>query len=291
MKPAPFELAQPDTLEQALQLRSDDSIFSVALAGGQSLMPLLNLRLSRPELVIDLNRLDELSQLRVDGDRLIVGAMTRHATLEDDPQVGARIPALSRMASLIGHRAIRHRGTIGGSLCHADPSAELSALATAMDAELVVRSVNGGRTIMESDFNLGYLSTALEPDELLTEIRWPLTPHRTAFGSAQFLRRSGDFAVAAVLALLECGPDGDVATARVVAYGSVPRPIRLTEVEQALVGDPRTADVSALAEIGAATLEFGADIHGSADYKRQLFTVMGRRALTQAIKDWERGHQ
>lgn len=289
MKPAPFVLEQPDTLAAALDLRSDDSAYAVPLAGGQSLMPLLNLRLSAPELVVDLNRVEELDHLRFDGSHLVVGSMRRQAAVEDDPEVRKRLPALTEMIGLIGHRTIRNRGTIGGSICHADPSAELPALAMALSAEMVATSVTGSRFIPAADFNHGYLSTDLDATELLTEIRWPLPSQRSVFGSAQFVRRSGDFALAAVAVVIDVGRGGDVEDVRVVAYGSLSRPTRLEPVEQAIRDDPGRASISELGELCGALVRPGADMHGSAAYKRRLFEVMGRRALDQALASYEGG--
>lgn len=289
MKPSAFVLEQPATLEEALRLRADDSTYAVLLAGGQSLMPLLNLRLSAPDLVVDLNRIAELDHLRVEGSRLVVGAMTRQARVEDDPTVRERLPALRRMVGLIGHRSIRNRGTIGGSLCHADPSAELPALAMALGAEMVAASTDGTRRIAAADFNLGYLSTDLEPSEMLIEIHWPLPVHRSVLGSAQFVRRSGDFALAAVLVTIDVDASGAIEQARVVAYGSLPRPTRLEPIEEALRADPSRVDTGELGEVCGSLLEPGSDMHGSTEYKRQLFTVMCRRALDQALADFHGG--
>lgn len=289
MKPPAFVLERPATLDEALRLRADDSTYAVLLAGGQSLMPLLNLRLSAPDLVVDLNRIEELDHLRVEGSRLVVGAMTRQATVEDDPTVRERLPALQHMVGLIGHRSIRNRGTVGGSLCHADPSAELPALAMALGAEMVATSTNGSRTIAAADFNLGYLSTDLEPSEMLTEIHWPLPAYRSVLGNAQFVRRSGDFALAAVLVTMDVAASGAVEQARVVAYGSLSRPTRLEPIEEALRAAPASVDSGELGELCGSLLEPGSDMHGSTDYKRRLFTVMCRRALDQALADFHGG--
>ena len=291
MKPARFVLEQPDTVDGALQLRADESVYSVALAGGQSLMPLLNLRLSTPDLVIDLNRVGELSHLRFEDSHLVMGSMTRQAAVEDHPGVRERFPQLANVVSLIGHRTIRNRGTVGGSLCHADPSAELPALALAADAELVAASTSGSRVISAADFNQGYLSTDLDPTELLTEIRWPLPGGHSIVGSSQFLRRSGDFALAAILVLLDVGLSGDVEKARVVAYGSISRPTRLEAVERALLEDSGKASPAELASLCESLVEPSADMHGSADYKRRLFNVMCRRALEQAVDKLRGGRQ
>lgn len=289
MKPAPFVLERPDTLGAALALRANDDIDSVALAGGQSLLPLMNLRLTTPELVIDLNRVRELDHVGFDDGRLIVGAMTRQSKVEQAAEVRDRLPALARTVALIGHRTIRNRGTIGGSLCHADPAAELPALALALDAELVATSGRGSRVVSAYDFNQGYLTTDLDSTELLTEVRWPLPGRRSVFASSQFLRRAGDFALAGALVLLDRGPSGEIEKARVVAYGGISRPTRLGEVEEALQSSPGQIDPSGLAELCGSLVAPASDLHGAADYKRRLFEVTCRRALTEAVEQFGGG--
>jgi carbon-monoxide dehydrogenase medium subunit len=188
------------------------------------------------------------------------------------------------MVSMIGHRTIRNRGTVGGSLCHADPSAELPALALAADAEFLASSSAGTRVIPVADFNHGYLSTALDATEVLTEIRWALHSGRDVVGSAQFVRRSGDFAIAAVVVLLRLSAHGSVEKARVVAYGSLTRPMRLEAVEEALAEDPSSVSAREMAQVCRSLVQPSSDLHGGAEYKRQLFAVMCRRAIEDVVQ-------
>jgi CO/xanthine dehydrogenase FAD-binding subunit len=291
MKPSPFELMRPTSLGEALEFRANDQRHTVVLAGGQSLMPLMNLRLSMPEVVVDINGVSELDRLELTDSEVRVGAICRQHTVESSAQVRRALPILPALVRRIGHRTIRNRGTVCGSLAHADPAAELPALATAVDAGLVARSLRGVRAIPAADFFNGYLSTALEADEILIESRWPRRFACAVFGHADFTRRAGDFALAAVLvvALPGSGPAG-VSDVRVVAYGSVPRPIRLREVEGILTDGPWD---DALVEFASRALRDGVmptgDIHGSVDYKRHLFGVMCTRAIHRARVHIEEG--
>ena len=226
MKPAPFEYASPATLDEALALVGDDSR---PLAGGQSLVPMLNFRLARPARLVDLERVDGLAYLRADGDVLRVGAMTRHAAIEHSPLVAERWPLLRQAVRYVGHAQIRSRGTIGGSLAHADPKAELPVALAALDARYHVRSAGGARTIAAADLALGPLMTTLALDELLVEIEVPALPEgaRTAF--VERARTHGDFAFAGVAVVQAPGH------AAVALLGAGPKPVRAPAIEAALV--------------------------------------------------------
>jgi CO/xanthine dehydrogenase FAD-binding subunit len=238
MKPAPFEYASPATLDEALALVGDESR---PLAGGQSLVPMLNFRLARPERLVDLERVAELAYVREDGETLRIGAMTRHATLERSPLIAERWPLLRQAAVLVGHPQIRSRGTIGGSLAHADPKAELPVALAALDARYHVRSATGRRTIAAGDLAFGPLMTTLAPDELLVEIEVPPLPAgaRTAF--VERARTHGDFAIAGVAAVLAPGH------AAIALLGAASKPVRAPAIEAAVVAgdevpEPDVAD-------------------------------------------------
>ena len=201
MKPASFKYAAPESVDEALGLLAEHSHDGKVLAGGQSLVPLLNMRLARPHVLIDLNRVAGLDYIREDNGTVAIGAMTRQRTVERSPMVREKLPLLWEAIQFVGHPQIRNRGTVGGSLAHADPSAELPAVAVASGATLVARSPRGERTLNAEEFFVSYLATALEPDELLTEVRFPVHGHRgTAF--LEVSRRHGDYALAGVAAMV-----------------------------------------------------------------------------------------
>jgi carbon-monoxide dehydrogenase medium subunit len=291
MKPPPFLYARPRSLEEALVLLRDSGPDAKVLAGGQSLVPLLNFRLARPSVLIDLNLVPDLTYVRRTNGHVAVGATTRQRALETDPAARRACPILSRALSHVGHLQIRHRGTVGGSLAHADPAAELPAVAVALDAELTVASMRGTRTIRARDFFDGPFMTKLEPDEVLTEARFPVTDDgRVAF--LEFARRSGDFALGGVaLAVWFAGEGaGDsgagtqsmVERAGLAALGMGPTPIRLAGAEQAILGRPLDAEVlSDAAAAASAEVEPFTDNHADAGYRRDLVGTL----LTRALKE------
>jgi carbon-monoxide dehydrogenase medium subunit len=282
MKPAPFEYASPTSLEAALALRAEHADESVFLAGGQSLMPLLNLRVSQPELVIDLRRVPGLDGIHELGDGgVALGAMTRQRDVERSPLVAGRCRLLGAALEHVAHPTIRNRGTIGGSLVHAFPSAELPAVALALDAELVARSADGERVIAAKDFFLGPMMSALEPNELLVEVRFP----REVVGGAAFLevsRRHGDFALVGAGAVVRTAADQTVEEARLVLIGVGSVPVR-PAIETSLRGARATATVfDEVAIAAAAELDPIGDLHASAEYRRTVARTLARRALLQA---------
>lgn len=282
MKPAPFKYAAPQTVDEALDLLAEYDHDGKVLAGGQSLVPLLNMRLARPSVLIDLNRVAGLDYIREDGGTVAIGAMTRQRTIERSPVVREKLPLLWEAIRYVGHPQIRNRGTIGGSLAHADPSAELPAVALAVDATLVTRSAGGGRTLSADGFFVSYLATALEPDELLTEIRLPVHGHkRTAF--LEVARRHGDFALAGVAAILGM-TEGTCTDVRLVFTGVGAIPTRVSEAEQALTG--RRPDARALSDVSRVVserLDPDSDIHASADYRRRVGGALAARAVAAAV--------
>ncbi|MQA13306.1 MAG: xanthine dehydrogenase family protein subunit M [Pseudonocardiaceae bacterium] len=283
MKPPPFYYAAPATVSEALSLLSEHRESEPrVLAGGQSLVPLMNFRLAHPTHVIDLNKVTELSFLRSDDGRLTIGAMTRQAVLERSAEVRLGAPLLAEAAGMIAHEPIRHRGTVGGSIAHADPAAELPAVALAMDAELVAASGRGERVIPATEFFLGPFTTALEPDEVLTEVRLPAAPG-TGYAFVEFSRTHGNFALVGVAALLEL--DGDrIGRAALALCGAGPCALRVTEAERLLAGASPDGDaIGEAAEVAAAGLTPSSDAHASGEFKLRLTRIYVQRALETAL--------
>ena len=282
MKPAPFAYHRPETLPDALDALAtlDDA---KVLAGGQSLMPMMNFRLVMPAHIVDINRIDALSGIREDGDNLVIGALTRQRDIEDSPVVQARCPLLWEALAQVGHRQTRNRGTIGGSLSHLDPAAELPAVLSALDALLRIESRRGRREVPMAEWTRGYMTPNLEPDELLTGISLPLWPAGHGHAFLEMARRHGDFALAGVAALLTLNGSGKIDRAALAVTGVDVAPVRLAEAEGMLVG---AQPGDALIEAAAATAESVnglADVHASEAYRRRLAVVLTRRALTQAL--------
>jgi carbon-monoxide dehydrogenase medium subunit len=285
MKPAPFEYADPRSLEEAVALLAQHEGEARLLAGGQSLMPLMNMRLARPELVVDINRVPGLDYIReTENGGLAVGAMTRQRAIERSNLVQARQPLLHAATKLIAHPQIRNRGTVGGSLAHADPAAEYPAVALALDAELRAKGPNGERAISAADFFVTYLTTALDPAEMLTELRLPPMPPRSGWAFHEVARRRGDFAIAGVATVLSLDGGQTCSSARIVLFGVAPKAIRAREAEHALNGEKaeETSFAEAARRAAAALDEPLSDIHASADYRRHLAEVLTRRALSEA---------
>ena len=285
MKPPVFEYVRAESLEHAVETigaLGEDAKF---IAGGQSLVPLMAVRLAWPSHLVDISGITELSGVLVaQGGALTIGASTVQRTVERSAEVAAACPLLPEAISHIGHFPIRNRGTIGGSLAHGDPASELPLCAVALDAELVTRHhENGRRIIRASDFFVGPLMTDLEPGELVTEVRIPAWPAGAGWGFQEFSRRSGDFAVAAVAALLRLGDDGTIADGRIAVAGAGPTPLRLTEAEAVLRGRRPDREVfrAAGAQV-ARSLDPQSDSNGSADYRRKLAAVLTERALADA---------
>ena len=282
MKPAPFAYAAPRGLAEALSLVREHGAEGKVLAGGQSLVPLLAMRLARPAVLIDLNRVRQLDYIR-DGSEVRIGAMTRQRTAELSPIVRRRLPLLAEALGYVGHPQIRNRGTIGGTLAHADPSAELPAVLSALDGQVVLRSTRGTRTLGSHEFFLSYLTTALEPDELLVEVRLP-AHDRAGSAFVEVARRRGDYALVGVAAVVEVA-EGRIARARLAFTGVGAGPVRIGELEQAVVGKP--ADEETLTEAGriaSARLDPETDIHASAEYRREVAGVLTERALRLAVE-------
>jgi aerobic carbon-monoxide dehydrogenase medium subunit len=283
MKAAAFDYVRASTVEEAtgaLAVLAGENV--KVLAGGQSLVPMLNLRLTRPALLVDINRLAELSYLRKDNGNLVIGALTRHREIETSPLVGQNTPLLAEALRYVGHVSIRNRGTIGGSLAHADPAAELPAVCVALDASFLVQGIHGVREIAARDFFLGPHRTALRPAELLISVRVPVLPDGTGCTVQELSFRGQDLPLVAVFAAVTVNSDGICTEARIAVGGAGPTPIRATTVEQVLVGQTPTGDViaAAVAELSVDPLD---SIHAPASYRRDMASVLTRRAIRTAV--------
>jgi len=285
MKPAAFDYVLADSIEMVVRSLADSGGDAKIIAGGQSLVPMLNFRLLRPSILVDINRIPGLAFIE-EGDRAIrIGALTRHHQLETSPVIAKHLPVLSAAMTHVAHLAIRNRGTIGGSLSHADPAAELPMMARLLDAELQVASRSGRRTIKARDFFLDALTVDLGDDDILTEIVLPKLPPNTGWGFEEVSRRSGDFALAAVAVTLAVS-GGAIAEARIALTGIGATAKRAAEAESLLVGLP--LDPKVLEQVIGAVrgnVEPNTDLHASADYRRHLAGVLAGRAVTAA---WRR---
>ena len=285
MKPPPFEYHDPSSVEEALALLREHGDEAKALAGGQSLVPLLNFRLARPRHLVDLNRIPSLDYIREDDGAVAVGAMTRQRAVERSPLVRERCPLLAEAMPLVGHFQIRNRGTVGGSLAHADPAAELPAVVTALGGALVARRAGGQRVLPAERFFVAYLTTALAPDELLVEARFPAPPPRSGSAFLEVSRRHGDFALVGVAAVVTLDEGGVLTHAALALTGVGPTPVLAEAAAQLLVGDrptPRAFEAAAREVSGG--LRPDADLHASAEYRRHVAGVLARRALARAVE-------
>jgi carbon-monoxide dehydrogenase medium subunit len=281
MKPPPFSYHDPKTVAEVIGLLSSLDNAKL-LAGGQSLMPMLNFRYVQPDHIIDLNRVEGLSYIRETADGMEVGAMTRQRDLEFSELVERRFPLMHEAVRSIGHRQTRNRGTIGGSLCHLDPSAELVSCAMTYDAVVVVEGPAGPREIAFRDFPVGYLTPAVEPNEVLTAIRFAAWPAGHGYAFEEFARRHGDFAIVSAAVLLEADGAGRITRAAVTLGGMGATPVRAHALEAALIGRAPDAEFLRQACESCRRLDALDDIHAPASYRQHLATVMSRRALERA---------
>jgi carbon-monoxide dehydrogenase medium subunit len=284
VKPAAFAYHRAHDVRGAVELLAELGDDAKFIAGGQSLVAMMNFRLARPSALIDLARVDGLRYLERDADALRIGALTTHHTVETAG--GAKVAGfdvLPKAARWIGHYPIRTRGTVGGSIAHADSTAEWCLLAVLLDAQIIAQSARGRRTLPARDFFHGFLTTALEPDELIVEIVFP-TPHPNA-ALTEFAQRKGDFAI--VAAAVSLGLDGARCTAASIALGGVDAtPVRVPEAERLLAGETIGDELFAeVAEVAATSVDPGSDAHGSADYRRRLVRTLVIRALDEAVAD------
>lgn len=283
MKLPPLDYACPATLSEAISLLASHNGEAKVIAGGQSLMPILAFRLAAPKLLVDLRKLSELRGIKVGSDGVRLGAMVRWRDIEDDARLDGAHPLLKFAVSHVAHYQIRNRGTVGGSVAHADPAAEMPGVAVTCDAEIAVTGASGTRTIRAADFFLGALTTALEPDEIVTEIRLPPWPAKRRWGFQEFARRRGDFAIAAAAVFYDQDAAGKAVEAHVGIIGVGDRPARLGKTEATINGQVvDEALMERAAEATAAGVEAQEDIHASAAFRRSLAGTMVERALRDA---------
>jgi carbon-monoxide dehydrogenase medium subunit len=283
VKAPAFEYHAPDSLEGVLALLAEHGDEAKVLAGGQSLIPLLVMRLARPAQLVDMNGIATLGAIDDRGDHLAFGAMVRERTAERSTLVREKAPLLAEALPFIGHVAIRNRGTIGGSIAHADASAELPAVAVATGAEVVVRSVRGERTLPAEEFFQGHFTTALADDECLIEVRFPLAPPRAGWAFQEIASRPGDFALVGVATMVALDDSGAISDSRISMLGVSSQPVRATRAEEALRGArPSTETFAAAAQEATAELRPASDLHASAAVRRHLAGVIVRRALATA---------
>jgi carbon-monoxide dehydrogenase medium subunit len=285
MKPAPFEYVAVQSLPEALERLAALGPEAKLLAGGQSLVPMLNLRLARPAWLVDLNPVRELAGIAADDGGLRFGAMTRQADAERSTLVSQRSPLLAEVLPLIAHPAIRNRGTLGGSLAHADPAAELPVAVTALDALLEVRGPRGSRTIGAEAFFVAPLTSALAWDEILTGVRIPRWEPRWGWAFQKFARRHGDFALASAAVIVGLDRGGTVGHVRIALGGVAGRPLRCRRAEGLLLGQrPGVESLDAAAGLVSQEIDPPSDVHGSAEYRRALAAALTRRALARALE-------
>ena len=282
MKPPPFTYHDPRSIQDAVALLAEKENAKL-LAGGQSLMPMLNMRFVLPDDVIDINLIDGLSYIREDGDDLVFGGMTRQRDIEFSDLVARRCPLMKEAILNVGHRQTRNRGTYGGSMSHLDPSAELPSVSMAQDAIITVQKKGGSRDIAMVDFPMAYMTPSFELDEMVTDIRVPLWPEGHGYAFVEFARRHGDFAITSSAVLLDVDGGGKITRASVTVGGVGPSPLRVSAVEDGLVGE--TGSVELFTEIAEKCREIDAmeDVYAPAWYRQHLASVLTRRALGKAF--------
>lgn len=289
MKPAPFEYFRARSVEEAIDLLSEHGPDAKPLAGGQSLIPAMNFRLATPAVLVDLNEAVGLSDVTAQDDGLHIGGMTRHRTLEQSETVARNAPLVTAAMPFVAHAAIRTRGTLGGSLAHADPAAELPAVMLALDAVFTVRSRQGARHVRAADFFTGLFTTALEAGELLTEVTIPPRPVRSTYAFQEIARRHGDYALAGAAAAVAVDEHGRCTSARVALLSVADRPVLAEHARRALEGERPTAEAIGAAAAAAAAHDIDppGDIHASSQYRRHLAAVLMRRVLERAFHSRE----
>jgi carbon-monoxide dehydrogenase medium subunit len=282
MKPPPFTYHDPATINEAVELLGSLDNAKL-LAGGQSLMPMLNMRYAQPDHVIDLNRVDGLSYIREGAEGLEIGAMTRQRDVEFSEDVKRACPLLAEAILQVGHRQTRNRGTFGGSLSHLDSSAEIPLVCAAVDAVIKVQGPSGTREIAFADFPAGYLTSSMALDEVMLSVTLPSWGIGHGYGFEEFARRHGDFAIVSAAAILETGSDGVITRASLTLGGVGPAPLRMPEAETSLVGNAGAAEAFAAAGEMCRIVDAVEDIHAPASYRQHLAAVLSRRALEKAF--------
>jgi CO/xanthine dehydrogenase FAD-binding subunit len=287
MKPARFDYVSPATLDAAIEALVTSNGEGKLLAGGQSLLPLLNFRMARPSVLVDLNGIRGLSYIEDRGNRIAIGALTRHRDLEHSPLVASKLPVMSAAMRHVAHLAIRNRGTIGGSLSHADPAAELPMLSVFYDATISAQGPNGRRAIAAEEFFVDALTNCLEPDEIVVEVEFPILDHH-GWAFEEVARRFGDFALASIAVSLRRGNSG-IEDARIAVMGVADTPLRLKEVERELVALDIDAEApERFSEFVVSKVSPNDDLHASGDYRRHLLGELSKRALRTALTATER---
>jgi carbon-monoxide dehydrogenase medium subunit len=285
VKPAPFEYHAPDSVADAVGLLAELGDGAKVIAGGQSLVPVLAMRLAVFDHLIDIGRIGALSGIAERNDCVWIGAGTTEAEIGDSEVIARRVPLLSRATPLIGHFQIRNRGTIGGSLAHADASAEYPAVALALDATIEAQSPRGRRTIPAAGFFTGIWTTTLEPDELLTGVSFPAVTDRQGFAIEEFARRSGDFAVAGTAVAVTADAAGSISKCAIALFGLGPTPLRAASAEASALGsrdiDPQEVGRAAVADLDSVP----SDLHGTAGYRKKVGAAMVTRAWEKAVKE------
>lgn len=285
MKPAPFEYHRPATVEEAVALLGAHGYDAKLLAGGQSLVPAMNFRLSQPAVLIDLNRVEGLDYVREDGGGLRIGAMTRQRTVERSEAVGRLAPLLAEALPFVAHPQIRNRGTLGGSVAHADPASEVPAVMLALGGRFHLRGPGGTRAVEAGEFFTGLFGTALEPEEVLVEVELPPPAPGAGWAFAELSRRHGDYALAGVAASVALDPGGRCREAHVALLSVGDAPVLAEGAAAALRGaEPTEEAVRAAADAAARDVEPPSDIHGSTGYRRRLVEVLVRRTLPLAFE-------
>jgi CO/xanthine dehydrogenase FAD-binding subunit len=285
MKPAAFEYFAPGGVNEAVTLLERYEDEAKILAGGQSLIPIMNFRLGRPSVLIDINGLRQLDYIKEEGSELVIGALTRERALEQSLIIRRKCPLLSAAVSHIGHVSIRNRGTIGGSLVHADPSAEIPTALCALEAEMKAVGPDGERHLTSEAFFLTYLTTSLEPTEILVEVRIPVPPEGSGWSFQELSRRRGDFAIVAVASVLYMDGDKRCREARISLGGVAPTPVRAEEAEGIFSGAEITeALIEEAGRLAVKATDAESDYHASADYRRDMTRVLVKRSLTEAWK-------
>lgn len=282
MKPSPFDYNAPESLEEALSVLARVGGDGKVLAGGQSLLPILNMRLAAPAHIVDINRVAELAYVRVEPDAVHVGALARHADVERDEAAHGALPLLRQALQLVAHPVIRNRGTTVGSLAHADPSGEMTAVLALTGGSVTAARQGATREIAAADFFAGPLESSLEPGELAVSARFPRFPGRTGTAFVEVARRHGDYAVCGLAAAVTLDASGAVESARAAYISMAPTPLVLDLTEAVTGRTPAAADWSAAGEVAGGQVEPEADIHASADYRRHLARVLTARALAEA---------
>lgn len=284
MKPAPFEMHLPTSVSEVVALLDAHGDLAKPIAGGQSLVPMMSLRLASFEHLIDLNGVSELNQVSVNGDSLRIGAMVRQSTAEHDPQIVKSAPLVAKAIPHIGHFQIRNRGTVGGSIAHADPSSELPAVALALDATIEAVGPNGSREIAAKDFFVSTWETSLIDGEILTGVRFPIWSGKCGFVVEEVARRHGDFALVGVAAAVQV--DGSKVTKAAIAlFGVGGTPVRASEAEQALIAGGTSADLDAVGNLAAMNLAPSDDVHASGEYRKAVAATIVARAIAKALKE------